>query len=156
MVRTAVRLYDAHVDRHGPEARLRQATGSAEHDYAAALHNEQAVMLFATALVQSRSAATALCYCSVLRTHSAACFDIPFPCSSTRWKRFVRSIKRQHTGTRRSSDALRGYHLRRAFHNRGAPSSVAQVNDWAAVSAGWQMLARPAELISLTGPCCFG
>ena len=124
-------------------------------DLYAGLHNECTLMLFAMYLVdkalsgRARQASTVLSYCSLLRTHLAVEFGIPLTASSPRWRKLAKALQRLHQGERRLCRALRAAHLTRAYVGGLAANDAWSVNRYACAAAGWQLLARPRELINL-------
>jgi integrase len=135
---------------HQPFARPRHAG-----DLEAINHNEEILMMFAVYLVRpprsgrARTAATALAYCSHLRSHVASALGFTIRTDTTKWRRLVKAISRQHTRERRLCKALRATHLRHAARGHLAHSTPYSANLLGAVTVGWHVLARPQELVNL-------
>lgn len=148
-LRTGLNHFKAFVNDHlqGPPIIQPRFDGDRE----AILHNELTFMLFAVYLVRDkqRLANTALNYCSLVRTHLEALCGFPLRGDSPRWRRLVRSLRKQHTRERKVCLPLRIVHLRcgtsRACHVRNFRQAVEE----AAVATGVHLLARPGELGSL-------
>ena len=128
-------------------------------DLRAALHNELTFMLFAAYLLQpepgslsARSANTVLSYVSLVRSTLTSRVGAPLVLPSTentRWKRFVRGLRRLQTRERKERRGLCAAHLRRAFRLPSFSANTASAaNVWAAVVTGWHCLTRPKELSS--------
>lgn len=120
-------------------------------DAAADAHNTHTMMLFAVHAANTgrRSATTVLQYCSLLRAHVALTHGITIPSTGRAWKRLAQALRRRHPGGRGSSLPLRAEHLRRAFSQPQCAADRAKAHLWAALSTGWQALARPSELLAL-------
>ena len=125
-------------------------------DLSAGLHNEYTLMLFAMFLVdvhlsgRPKQASTVLSYCSLVRTHVAVELGLPLTSGTPRWRKLAKALKRRHQSERRLCQALRASHLVRGFvGSLASDDDVWSVNRFACAAVGWQLLARPRELINL-------